>query len=144
MTQRVPEGAIALERLLRRRRELGNNLLNIDMQERWGSDAQKAEARRDGLKLGAEAREVDAELEALAAATWRAEPDATRAWAAAHVTLLDRFLAETDDDVGRNVATEERGQWQEVARGERSCVRGNVFYVRFDPALYEELFGFAA
>lgn len=140
-TPRVPPATVALERLLRQRMLFGNNLLNLDFQERWGSEAQKAEAAREARRLDGKARQVAARLAKLSRETRAEQPEAIAAWAAAHTELLDRFLADTDDDVARNVARSERAEWAEVAAGTRSYVERNVFYVRYDEELARQLFG---
>lgn len=121
--------------------DLGNTLLNLDMQSRWGSKEQKAEASRLATKYAAEADQVNADMKALSAQTRITDPDAVAAWANAHIALLDRFLTDTDDATARNVAATERKEWQEVASGTRPFVRRNVFYVNYDKDLAAELFG---
>ncbi len=138
---RVPPATLALERLSRERMRFGNNLLNLDFQERWGSEAQKAEAAREARRLDVEAKRVAAELATLSRQTRAREPEAIQAWAAAHTELLDRFMADTDDDVARNVARNERARWAEVAAGKLTYVKRNVFYVAYDEELARQLFG---
>jgi hypothetical protein len=137
----VPPAAVALERLLRQRMDIGNSLLNLDMQERWGSAAQKKEAARAATALSQEARRIDGELTELVKQTARLAPGAIQAWAAAHDQLLARFLLDTDDDIARHVAEEERAQWLQVASGALPYVKRNVYYVRYDRELAEGLFG---
>ncbi len=138
---RVPPATVALERLLRERMRFGNNLLNLDFQERWGSVAQKARAAREARELDVEAKRVAAELAKLSRETRAREPEAIEAWAAAHIELLDRFMADTDDDTARSVARRERAEWKEVAAGKLSYVKRNVFYVGYDEELARQLFG---
>ncbi len=139
----LTESAIALERLLRKRHALGNTLLNVDMFERWGPkegpefDVMVA----DGIAARRDHAVVTAELTALAAES----PETLRAWADAHVQLLEQFVATHSSDASQDtavfVAREEIAGWRDVAAGSRAYVDENVFYVRVDADLHRALFG---
>jgi hypothetical protein len=143
----VPPEAIALERLLARRRELSNILLNVEMFDRWGpKDGPEAERIfAEGAAAQAEMSEVTAKLEALSRETWARDPELVRAWAEAHRALLESFVATYADDPARStgcfVAREELETWREVAEGKRPYVDENCYYVSVDPERHEALFG---
>jgi hypothetical protein len=143
----VPDAARELERLLLRRHALNNILLNVDMFDRWGpkSGPEYEQMMADGAQAQGEQQEVTRRLAALSVETWQRDPDAIRAWATAHIDLLERFIAghagDTQHDTAVFVAREEIAAWREVAAGARPYVEENVFYVRVDPLRHAEWFG---
>lgn len=143
----VPKAAIELERLLRRRKELCNILVNVDGFDRWGpkDGAEAARIYAEGAAAQKEHDEVSRLLAARSAELWQREPDTIRAWAAAHVDLLERFVAahagDPSADTARFVAKQELGKWAEVARGALAYVDENCAYVSVDRARHAELFG---
>lgn len=145
---RVPDAAIDLERWMARRRTLEARLLTLDGYRRWGArtDEDHATAAAEESELGAELREGDAGLTRRVEALRVEDPEAIARWCEAHVALLDRYLRTLGDDEAnrthRFVAEGERAEWQAVLAGERCFADENVFYVRFDAALYEAFFGF--
>jgi len=140
MSQLPPE-VHALERLLVRRRRLGEVLLSADVYERWGDAADTAFEQR-AVEAQAEHEAVTRELEALAATTRTTNPAATHAWAEAHIEFLTAFIQTVVDDTAVFVAEQECEQWGEVAAGERFFVEENVYYIQPESALYERVFGF--
>ena len=136
----------ALESLLARKRVAGAVLLDHDMWDRYGSQHAASEEAAERTARAATAEREHAatvhKLEALVEKLRATNPAAISAWAAAHEQLLVAFLAATTDDTARLVATGEQAAWAEVARGERAFVDENYFYIKFDRALYRELFGF--
>lgn len=143
----VPAAAIALERLLVRRRELAVILLNADMFDRWGpKEGPECDAMMAaGAAAQKEHAEVTVQLRAQAIATGADEPDAVRAWAVAHVDLLERFIKACADDpdlrTSGGVAADELRGWREVATGASPFVDENCYYVRVDPAEHARWFG---
>jgi hypothetical protein len=142
----LPAEALALERLLVRRKELASVLLNVDMFDRWGPKDGAAHARMmaDGAAAQRDHAEVTAALTALATATRARSPEVTRAWAEAHIALLQRFIAShpgASDDTARFVAQEESNAWLQVAQGDLPFVDENCFYIHIDPADHAEWFG---
>ena len=143
----LDEDARALERLLSRRRTLGGFLLNADMFDRWGPK-EGPEFESMAVESAAANREhasVTAALAARAAETRARAPESVRAWANAHVDLLERFIATytSEPTYATNVfvARQEAGQWREVAAGRRAFVEENVFYVHVDAAQHAAYFG---
>ncbi len=142
----MPPEALALERLLIRRKELAGNLLNVDMYDRWGpkDGPEHAQMMADGATAQREHAAVTAELTALATATRARAPDAMRAWADAHLALLQRFIdthPDASDDTARFVARQESTAWHKVASGDLPFVDENCYYIHIDPAHHAELFG---
>ena len=72
----------------------------------------------------------------------QSNPEALRAWAEAHDTLLEHCI-ETEDasSVAVFVAKSERLEWRRFAQGELEFVEENCVHVRPDPTLYQSLFG---
>ena len=142
----LPPEALALERLLIRRKELAGALLNVDMFDRWGpkDGPEYDRMMADGAAAQRDHSAVTAELTALATATRERAPDAMRAWAEAHIDLLKRFIdthADASDDTARFVAREESTAWHKVASGDLPFVDENCFYIHIDPADHAEWFG---
>lgn len=144
----MPDAAIELERWMARRRTIESRLLTLDGYRRWGARTEEdhATAAAEESVLGMELREGDAALTRRVEALRVEDPGAIARWCEAHVALLDHYLAMLGDDEAKRterfVAEGERREWQEVLAGERGFADENVYYVRFDPALYEALFGF--
>lgn len=145
---RAPDAAIELERWMARRRTLESRLLTLDAYRRWGArtDEDHATAAAEESALGVELREGDAALAARVQALRVEDPDAIARWCEAHVALLDHYVAALGDDESKRterfVAAGERAEWLQVLAGARAFADENVYYVRFDPALYEASFGF--
>lgn len=143
----LAEPAVALERLLRRRRTLGGRLLNADMFDRWGpKEGPEFEAMQtESAAATREHAEVSAALVARSAETFARDPEAVRSWAAAHIDLLESFIAtyaaEPNFSTHVFVAREESALWREVAAGTRPFVDENVYYVRVDAAQAAAYFG---
>lgn len=136
----------ALEAMQKRRFELGNILLNLDMYDRWGHGSDPAmnlELEKTGA-YSAEASELEKQI-AVKVASLPAE--IRKDWAAAHGKLLQSFIAEKMADPKKNstelfVAREEADNWQKLAEGKTNYVSRNVFYVSYDRDEYFSLFGF--
>lgn len=145
MTERVPDAACELERRLLRRRAIDRELLTLDAFSRWGprDEAKQADARAEGARLADEERAIDAELEARVKQLRTEDPAAVEAWASAHQRLLDHFLEGLTEAqrTERSVAEKERAAWGRVARGKKALVDQNTYFVRYDEALFEALFG---
>lgn len=142
----LPPEALALERLLIRRKDLAGALLNVDMFDRWGpkDGPEYDRMMADGAAAQRDHSAVTAELTALANATRERAPDVMRAWAAAHIDLLKRFIdthPDASDDTARFVAKEESAAWQKVAAGDLPFVDENCFYIHIAPAHHAEWFG---
>ena len=141
----VPDAARELERMLVRRRAIDRELLTLDAFSRWGpkDEGEQAEARANGDRLAAEERAIDAELEARVKQLRAEHPEAVEAWASAHQRLLDHFLDGLTDaqPTERSVAEKERAAWRRVAGGKKAFVDQNTYFVRYDEALFEALFG---
>ena len=134
-----------IERLMKKRRRLSNILLNLDMYERWGGSqdsSMNAELSR-AADYSVQNEQARQEIIQLAG---RLSPADRRAWAEAHLALLQDFLADCRAD-GQNtsteefVAREESTGWQEVASGTADLVQQNIFYIRYKNELYQQYFG---
>lgn len=142
----LPDAVIALERLLVRRYELSRILLDTDAFDRWGQkDSPEAERiYAEGDRARVEYDDLTSRLTALSQETWARDPALVRAWAEAHVDLLERFIAahpDASDSTSRFVANEELVAWREVAAGTRPFVDENCYYVHVDRARHAEHFG---
>ena len=87
-------------------------------------------------------REAEAALDERVPELRSSKPEVIEAWVAAHQALLDEFLERADDDTGKFVAKEEKEKWAGVLAGDAERIHQNTFYVHYDRALYEKLFGF--
>lgn len=136
--------AIALERLLARRRAALSTLLDMDFADRYADPVTRAELAKESEGAREEETAAVAELAALVADLRERAPDVITRWAEAHVTLLEHYLEHVEDPEGtrRFVAGQERDGWREVVAGARAYVDENVYYVHPDRALYRSLFGF--
>ncbi|MCB1173976.1 MAG: hypothetical protein KDK39_10435 [Leptospiraceae bacterium] len=135
----------AIEKRQRRRFQLGNVLLNLDMYERWGHGSDKkmeAELQKadryasESVQLEKEIRQKCQKLTG---------PDRIR-WAQAHQQLLQAYIDQLSTQADRAateiyVAKEEIAAWQALARGEQDYVSQNVYYVHYDQQEYQAYFG---
>lgn len=135
-----PAEVWALERLLVRRKALGEVLLSLDAYDRWGNGCDPA-FEQEAQQAVPEHAEVTRQLTALAEQTRAAQPEVMRRWGQAHVALLTAYLATATDGTAAFVAKEEREQWEQVAAGERLYVEENTYYVHPDPADHLRIFG---
>jgi hypothetical protein len=142
---RVPTETAELEALAKRIREASNLLLNADMFDRWGpkDDVEQREAiEREAAQAEASRRAAVEQIERRMTELRARDPRPLEAWADAHVELLDEYLGRVAADTTEAfVARQEREQWLELRAGTRARVEQNIFYVRYDPALYLQLFG---
>lgn len=136
----------ALEAMQRKRFELGNILLNLDMYERWGHGSDPAmnleleKANAYATEAGGLEKQITEKVKSL-------PMEIRKDWAAAHVKLLESFIAEKSADPKQNstelfVAREEIDNWRKLAQGKIDYVSRNVFYVSYDREEYFSLFGF--
>ncbi len=139
--------AVALERLLAKRRSLSGGLLYGDAFDRWGpkEGPEYDRVMAETAEMQSAHARVTAEVEALSGATWRKNPSAIVEWAQAHVDLLERFIAANAGDEAQStgvfVAKQEIEAWGKVARGELAYVDENGFYVHVDAGRQAEHFG---
>ena len=135
--------AIALERLLVRRRELSGELLNADMYDRWGPKDGAMHADAETWRV--EHTRVTGELAAMTADLAARDRKSIVAWARAHVALLEQFVAAKEADEAQStacfVANQEIDEWRKVERGELNFVNENCYYVHISPAHHAEYFG---
>lgn len=144
---RVPAETAELEAEAKRIRAAGSVLLYADAFDRWGpkDDSEQAQAlAREVAQAEADRRDASERITKRVAELRADDPRPIEAWADAHVELLDEFLGRVaPDSTEAHVAQQERAQWLELRAGERSRVEQNTYYVRYDPALYQQLFGFS-
>ena len=136
----------ALEAMQKKRFELGNILLNLDMYDRWGHGSDPA-MDLELQKAGAYATEASQLEKQIAEKLASLPPEIRKDWAAAHNKLLESFIAEKMADPKKNstelfVAREEAENWRKLAEGKLNYVSRNVFYVSYDRDEYFSLFGF--
>jgi hypothetical protein len=136
----------ALERLLVQRKTLAGQMLYFDGFDRWGpkSGPEYDQMLSDATRINAESTRVTAELTALATRLQTEAPETMRAWAQAHIALLERFIEANPSEAagtGRFVASGEIAAWREVEHGERLFVEENCFYIHIDPLAHHEFFG---
>lgn len=134
--------------MLKRVRQIQETLLDMEAYERWGhgTDAAMNEKLENAGDYHREREELVSRLKAGA----RTASDATLAeWAAAHIELLERYIARMEKAEGRSrrteisVAQDEREAWERLARREIELVDQNTHYVRYDSKRYKKYFGFA-
>ncbi|MBV6492441.1 MAG: hypothetical protein LDLANPLL_00435 [Turneriella sp.] len=135
-----------LEAMQRKRFELGNILLNLDMYERWGHGSDPA-MNLELEKMGVYSAEAE-QLEKQITEKVKSLPlEIRKDWAAAHIRLLESFIAKKNADPEKYstelfVAKEEMDSWHNLAQGKINYVSRNVFYVSYDREEYFSLFGF--
>lgn len=139
----MPANLRELETLLATIREVGAELLNLEMYERWGNgaDADMNRALANAGEQHARCETARTQLASLVARLRSEDPRSVAAWADAHITLLERFLETCTDGTARFVATEEISGWTKVKQGSLAFVDENTFYVRCDPELRATLLG---
>ena len=144
---RVPPESAALEAEAKQIRAAGSVLLYADAFDRWGpkdDSAQREAIEREAAEAEASRRAAIERLERRIAELRDRDPRVLEAWADAHIELLDDYLTRvTADSTEAFVAREERGKWLELRGGAGPRVEQNTYYVRYDAALYQQLFGFA-
>lgn len=135
-----------LEAEAKKIRAAGSVLLYADAFDRWGpkDDAEQREAiEREAAEAEASRRAAIEVLERRITELRADDPRPLEAWADAHVELLDDYLARVaGDSTEAFVARQERDKWLELRGGGGSRVEQNTYYVRYDAALYQQLFGF--
>jgi hypothetical protein len=145
---RVPAATAELETWAKQIREAGSMLLNADMFDRWGpkDDVEQREAiEREAAEAGAQRCAAIERIEQRVAELRNRDPRVLEAWADAHVELLDDYLCRVAaDSTEAFVAKQERDKWLELRAGTCVRVEQNIYYVRYDRALYEQLFGSTA
>lgn len=135
----LPASALALERLLVRRREMTSALVYADAFERWGP-RQGPEFERMSAEIATAMREHADLTSELVRAVQEGERTAVSAWAAAHIDLLERVAAATADEDVQRTAQQQIEGWRKVARGELEYVEESG-QVEVDAARYTEYFG---
>lgn len=136
----LPASALALERLLVRRRAMTNALVYADAFERWGP-REGPEFERMSAEISTAMREhaeVTRELERSAQESARA---VVAAWAEAHVVLLEHVASTTADEDVQRTARRLIEEWRKVARGELDYVDESGGIVEVDAAQYAGYFG---
>lgn len=136
----LPESALALERLLVRRRGMTSALVYADAFERWGP-REGPEFERMSAEIATAMREhteVTSELERTAQESDRA---VVAAWAEAHVALLEHVASTTGDEDAERTARRQIEEWRKVARGELAYVDECGGLVEIDAAQYAGYFG---
>jgi hypothetical protein len=122
-------------------------LLSADAFDRWGpkDDVEQRQAMaRAVAEAEATRRTAIDRIERRVAELRLTDARALEAWADAHVELLDHRLAAIPaEGTEAFVAGQERIKWLELRAGSCSRVEQNTYYVHYDRALYEQLFGFA-
>ncbi len=138
-----------MEGMMARRRLVSAWLLNLDGYERWGNASPEDMDRAwkdSGISPG-EDEALDRQIAAALGALRKDDPEAVRAWAHAHVRLLEGFMGDLEvagsTGTQRFVAAGERAQWLEVAEDGRDHVQENTYYVQVSRARHEAIFGFA-
>ncbi|MBN8219370.1 MAG: hypothetical protein J0L53_00520 [Spirochaetes bacterium] len=140
--------ACALQKDLMQIRELAGSLLSRDAYDRW-SYGPPEEKEENLAAMAREDREIRAQREQLSQRVQQlraSEPEAVVEWAAAHIALLEDFIAEKSADKEKNgteiyVAEGELAEWRKLKNGEVSFVEQNVFYVHYNEKLYRSYFG---
>jgi hypothetical protein len=139
--------ALALERLLVRRRAAAGLLVYADAFERWGpkEGPEVDQMIADAAAAQREHEQITGELTARAQETWASDRESMVAWANAHVDLLERFIAVHAGDeaqsTARFLAQREMDEWRKVARGELAYVDETAAHVDVDAAQYAAYFG---
>jgi hypothetical protein len=139
----ISEAVRRLQTLAKRLHDVGGLLLSMDAADRWGPKAGPDRERldRDIAEAQREHHAVKAQLIAEVAAVRSEDPASLRVWIDAHVRLLDEFSTRQEEgSTERSVAQRERAQWLALEES-GDFVHQNTFYVRYDDALYAELFG---
>lgn len=140
--------ACALQKDLMQIHALAGSLLSRDAYDRW-SHAPPEKKEENLAAMAREDREIRALREQLSQRVEQLrenEPEAVAEWAAAHIALLEDFIAEKSADKEKNgteiyVAEGELAEWRKLKNGEVSFVEQNVFYVHYDEKLYRSYFG---
>ncbi|MCO4748078.1 MAG: hypothetical protein KC912_25010 [Proteobacteria bacterium] len=143
---RVSDVVAAAERVLRQRFANAGASLGLDAAERWGPQDPDSLRRlaEETHRLNEERRTLEAAIRERAARV--RESGEVAVWSAAHVRLLDAFIAASAGDENASthvsVASEERAAWETFSAEDERPPKQNCFYVTYDPELYEALFGF--
>jgi hypothetical protein len=144
---RVPPETAELEADAKLIRAATSMLVSADAFDRWGPKddvAQREAIEREAAEADAQRHAAIQRIERRVAELRSQDARALEAWADAHVELLDEYLGRVHPrSTEAFVAKQERAQWLELRAGSCSRVEQNTFYVRYDAALYEQLFGFA-
>ncbi len=137
--------ALAIEALLRERRALSSELLNLDAYERWGGGG---DSEMNARLASGEANRRYADCEQRSKSALAGADLFTRASLAdAHIFLLQIFIEECEKKDAKAhstaifVAKGEIRLWSEYKAGERDDVEQNIFYVHYDAARYAALLG---
>ncbi len=136
----LPASALALERLLVRRRELTSALVYADAFEHWGP-REGPEFERMTQEIAAATREHADLTSELERTVRESEGAVVRAWAEAHIDLLQRAASATADEDVQRAAQRQIEGWTKVARGELDYVDESSARVEVDTVRYAEHFG---
>lgn len=138
---------VEAERWLRKRFHNSGAGLGLDAQDKWGprDEASRKALAAETHRLSAERAYVEGELKKATAQV--VQTGHLHAWVGAHVKLLTAFIAAQGDDPNHttsvHVAARERDAWQALDAQADKPPEQNCFYVTYDTALYQSLFGFA-
>lgn len=136
----LPASALALERLLVRRRELTSALVYADAFEHWGP-REGPEFERMTQEIATATREHADLANELERTVRQSDGAVVRAWAEAHIDLLQRAASATADEDVQRAAQRHIEAWTKVARGELAYVDESSAPVQIDAARYAGYFG---
>ena len=132
-----------LEELLMEKRAFGAVLFDADMYDRYGA-ARDTEENRAAMEAKASRAEKDharavREITSIVTRIRREDPAEIARWANLHVAYLQSLAL--GDSVAAYVRDKECKAWDEVARGERTFVEENFYYLKIDRERYAAVFG---
>lgn len=140
--------ACSLQKDLMQIHRLAGTLLSRDGYDRWGhgSPEEKAANLEAMDSEDREIAELRKNLTARVVALRVSEPQAVVEWASAHEALLSDFIAAKSTNAEKNgteifVAEGELAEWRKLRDGTVSFVEQNVYYVHYNPAMYQSYFG---
>jgi hypothetical protein len=143
---RVPESSVAIELELARAFRARIVLHDADGYDRFGprdNPSEREAIERAATQADHARATAIAELERRVPELFATDPASVEAWAEAHVELLDEFLARVSSRTNKaKIARAERAAWLEVRAGVRVWVDQDTAQIDYDPALYEQQFGF--
>jgi len=138
----IPESSARLARLLISRKRQTGAALSLDGYSRWGNNG-RYDQKEQHEAMAARIPETERRIKAEIAALRTADPDALAHLIDGQIELLNAIIATGKDSTSVFVAKEERQGWETVRAGRADFVAGNCHYIREDPDLFEEIFGFS-
>jgi len=139
----LPKSVVDIERWQRRLFSTRVQWLHIDAFDKWHASRAFEYERRKIKELATQLRANEDFIKPVLARSVKALSESERiAWANAHITLLQRMISVVSDETALFVAEEEIASWRDIAAGRIGHFDQNTFYIRYDPGLYSEIFGF--